>query len=473
MTRERTLIAGESALHLPGPDGHAEARTDADAAHAALEAARRLTLLRGVLEDDAGRAMRSFLEAIRRGDADAATEAYSRLYRLLAAEAELGDGLIIEDAWQSHLVRRLLADVNPFSRKAELAGAWAVSPALQAAAAHDLRCLQVLSRFDAAAAAAALAAVTGHHGWPQWRGFAPLGSANGQPPALAVRLGAAADWGELAGALAEHYAAAGAGIFAQYRAFRWVREGAGEGRLLGVFPFDPIRLAQLIGYETERQLIIKNTEHFLAGLPANNVLLYGDRGTGKSSTVKALLNEYGDRGLRLIEVPKQALADYPRIVALLRGRRERFILFVDDLSFSEQETYYKDLKAILEGSLEARPDNVLVYATSNRRHLVTERFSDRESDPNVEIRIMDTVQEKLSLSDRFGLTVVFQAPDQERYLEIVEGLARQLGLEIAPDELRRQALQWAAWHNGRSGRTARQFIDFLAAELAFAGQGKS
>jgi predicted AAA+ superfamily ATPase len=473
MTRERSLTARESALHLPGPDGHAEARADADAAHAAREAARRLTLLRGVLEDDAGRAMRSFLEALRHADADAATETYSRLYRLLAEEAELGDGLIIEDAWQSHLVRRLLSDVNALSRKAELAGAAAVSPALLEAARHDLRCLQVLFRFDAAAAAAALAAVTGHRGWPEWRGFAPLRATATQPVTLATRLAEAPDWGELAEALAEHYAAAGAGIFAQYRAFRWVRRGPDDGRLVGVSPFDPIRLDQLIGYETERRLIIKNTEHFLAGLPANNVLLYGDRGTGKSSTVKALLNEYGDRGLRLIEVPKQALADYPKIIALLRGRRERFILFVDDLSFSEQETYYKDLKAILEGSLEARPENVLVYATSNRRHLVTERFSDRETDPNAEVRIMDTVQEKLSLSDRFGLTVVFQAPDQERYLEIVEGLARQLGLEIALDELRRRALQWAAWHNGRSGRTARQFIDFLAAELALARQGRS
>lgn len=473
MTQAQLSVTGASPARSSGPDGQAKADPGTSEARAAREAAHRLTLLRGVLEDDAGRAMRSFLDALARADQDAATEAYSRLYRLLAEEAELGDTMIVGDAWQSHLVRRLLADVNPFSRKAELAGAAAVSPALLEAAQHDLRCLHVLFRFDAAAAAAALAAVTGAPGWPEWRGFAPLGSAAGRPPALAARLAAAPDWSALAGALAEHYAAAGAGIFAQYRAFRWVRGGPDDGRLVGVSPFDPVRLDQLIGYETERRLIIKNTEHFLAGLPANNVLLYGDRGTGKSSTVKALLNEYGDLGLRLIEVPKQALADYPRIVALLRGRRERFILFVDDLSFSEQETYYKDLKAILEGSLEARPENVLVYATSNRRHLVTERFSDRETDPNAEVRLMDTVQEKLSLSDRFGLTVVFQAPDQERYLEIVEGLARQLRLEITSDELRRRALQWAAWHNGRSGRTARQFIDFLAAELALAGQGGS
>ncbi len=473
MAQGQLSVSGASPARSPSPDGQAETHSTVGEARAALDAARRLTLLRGVLDDSASRAMCAFLDALARADLDAATDAYSRLYRLLAEEAELGDEMIVGDAWQSHLVRRLLADVNPLSRKAELAGAAAVSPALLEAARHDLRCLHVLFRFDAAAAAAALAAMTGHCGWPEWRGFAPLGNAAGRPPTLAARLAEAPDWGELAEALAEHYAAAGAGIFAQYRAFRWVRGSPDDGHLIGVSPFDPIRLDQLIGYETERRLIIKNTEHFLAGLPANNVLLYGDRGTGKSSTVKALLNEYGDRGLRLIEVPKQALADYPRIVALLRGRRERFILFVDDLSFSEQETYYKDLKAILEGSLEARPDNVLVYATSNRRHLVTERFSDRETDPNAEIRLMDTVQEKLSLSDRFGLTVVFQAPDQERYLEIVEGLARQRRLEIAPDELRRQALQWAAWHNGRSGRTARQFIDFLAAELALTGQGGS
>ena len=223
-----------------------------------------------------------------------------------------------------------------------------------------------------------------------------------------------------------------------------------------------------MGYETERELLLRNTEHFLAGYPANNVLLYGDRGTGKSSTIKALLSAYGDRGLRLVEVPKAQLGDLPLVLRLLRDRRERFVLFIDDLSFQETETEYKALKAVLEGGLEARPPNVLLYATSNRRHLVQERFEDRAGAVNGELHGVDTVQEKLSLSDRFGITLTFLAPDQERYLGIVSSLAAARALPIDAQELRSRALTWATRHKGRSGRTARQFVDYLSGELGLA-----
>jgi predicted AAA+ superfamily ATPase len=221
----------------------------------------------------------------------------------------------------------------------------------------------------------------------------------------------------------------------------------------------------LVGYAAEREQVVANTARFVAGLPANNVLLYGDRGTGKSSTVKALLNAYAERGLRLVEVPKEALGEFSRLVRLLRGRRERFLVFIDDLSFEEHETEYKGLKAVLEGSLEARPDNVLLYATSNRRHLVRQRFADRDSEPD-DIHIGDTVEEKLSLSDRFGLRVRFLAPDQGRYLLIVRTLAARRALAIADEELEKRALRWATRHGGRSARTARQFVDHLTGELA-------
>ena len=239
-------------------------------------------------------------------------------------------------------------------------------------------------------------------------------------------------------------------------------------------------------------MLRRNTMQFLAGFPANNVLLYGDRGTGKSSSVKALLNEGSPGGedggggggrsgadagsrvrwsaLRLIEVPKARLADFPIIVSLLRGRPQRFILFVDDLSFEEGETQYKELKAMLEGGLEARPSNVVVYATSNRRHLVREHFSDRASPNSDEVHARDTQQEKLSFADRFGLTITFPTPDQAKYLQIVEGLARRQGLPISPAALRARAIEWAAWHNGRSGRTARQFVDHLTGELGLVAQ---
>jgi hypothetical protein len=236
--------------------------------------------------------------------------------------------------------------------------------------------------------------------------------------------------------------------------------------LRGVRHPDPICLDELIGDKRQRDLIRRNTEQFLARLPANNVLLYGDRGTGKSSTVKALLNAYAERGLRLLEVGRSKLADFPTIVELLGEQPEHFILFVDDLSFDEQETGYKDLKAVLEGGLEVRPANVLVYATSNRRHLVMERQSDRAQPGDDELHGFDTVQEKLSLADRFGITLTFVTPDQEHYLEIVRGLAQRRGLAMPDEQLRARALQWATRHNGRSGRSARQFVDDLTGELA-------
>ncbi|MDN5362351.1 MAG: uncharacterized protein PWP70_1398 [Moorella sp. (in: firmicutes)] len=279
------------------------------------------------------------------------------------------------------------------------------------------------------------------------------------------RLLATADWGqEGLELLADYYYTHGAGLYGAYRAFRW-EHGPQGGRLAGIADPDPITLADLIGYEDERSQVVHNTERFLRGLPACNVLLYGARGTGKSSTVKALLNAYGDRGLRLIELPRRYLRDYPEILKAVAGRPQKFIIFIDDLSFEEDEVDYKELKGLLEGSLQVRPANVLVYATSNRRHLVKESFADRTFNPaGGEVRLQDTVQEKLSLAERFGLTVIFPSPDQEEYLTIVRELARKAGLEMEAAELRRRALQWALYQNGASGRTARQFVDYLLGE---------
>ena len=198
-------------------------------------------------------------------------------------------------------------------------------------------------------------------------------------------------------------------------------------------------------------------------------MLYGSRGSGKSSLVKALLNQYGDRGLRLIEVAKSDLPALPIIVERLRYVPQKFIIFVDDLSFEDDDETFKALKVVLEGSVTAQPQNVVVYATSNRRHLVREFFAERprpkDSD---EIQAWDTMQEKLSFSDRFGLTLTFEPADQPTYLSIVNHLANQTGILLPSEDLESRALQWATRHNGRSGRTARQFVDFLQAELAMA-----
>jgi len=436
----------------------------------ARQAAASLVVLRAVLEDRAGAAWRDLVAALSHGPARAAaaTTAYARLFSLLADEAELSATPLVGDAWQHHLLSRLLDAETPFSRKAEAGGWDAMGPALAAQARADLAALERCYRLTGPALATAVARTAGAPVTP-WDQFRPLGGGPGDSPRLALmrRFHRTRGWDRLARALADHVAEHGAGMFGRYRAFRWV--GGRGGRLEGIRDPDPVTLNDLVGYEVERQPVLDNTRQFVAGGPANNVLLYGDRGTGKSSTVKALLNEYGDLGLRLIEVAKEDLGDYAAILDRLRGRRERFVLFVDDLSFEEHETQYKALKAALEGGLEARAPNVILYATSNRRHLVTERFADRRrASTDDEVHPEDAAQEKLSLADRFGIHAPFLVPDQERYLRIVAELASHHGLRVPAGELRRRALVWSQWHNGLSCRTARQFIDGLRGEALLA-----
>lgn len=396
------------------------------------------------------------------------------------------------DSLEDYLIEAILFHDNSFTRGLDSTGNPHAS--LAAAAAHDLDCLQQLTGLvpavfkehaskHSSGAGAPLAMVQELPEWQHRRGKgrgrrarrAPGGT--GEAPVrqedLIDGIASSSRWSDMLESLIAWHRQHGAGIFARYRAFNW-SPGGGEDCLQGIADPDPVTLSDLIGYEDERADVVENTLQFLDGWPANNVLLYGDRGTGKSSTVKALLNEYHKRGLRLLEVPKTRLFDFPEIIRRLRGRREKFIVFVDDLSFVDGEDSYTALKAVLEGSLEHRPDNVLIYATSNRRHLIGERFSDREGlrsagSPD-EVHAGDTVQEKLSLADRFGVTVIFPAPDQDRYLKIVEGIAARRGLRIDRSRLHRAALNWECWHNARSPRTARQFVDWLEGKIRSKGR---
>jgi predicted AAA+ superfamily ATPase len=252
--------------------------------------------------------------------------------------------------------------------------------------------------------------------------------------------------------LIEFYQNYGTGILNQSRAFYWQ-----QNNLKLVKNPDSITFAQLISYQKEKKKLIENTESFLKGYQAHNVLLYGDSGTGKSSSVKALLNKYYSQGLRLIEINSSQIKELPAILEYLNQRGLYFIIFMDDLSFEEFETDYKYLKAVMEGGIESKPENVLFYATSNRRHLVREKWQDRES----EVHENDILNEKLSLSERFGLTLMYNNPSQAEYLTIVKELASQAGLQITKESLKRKALQWSKWNNGRSGRSAKQFIDQL------------
>ena len=249
------------------------------------------------------------------------------------------------------------------------------------------------------------------------------------------------------------YQADGAGEFARYRAFVWEK-----GALTPIPAPDCPAPQELVGYTAQRAAVIANTRAMLEGHAVNNVLLYGDTGTGKSATVKSLLAVEGFRDLRIIELQKEGLSDMSALIRRLRDRRQKFILFIDDLAFDQDDRTYSVLKSILEGGLEPRPDNVAIYATSNRRHLVRQTFSDRAGD---EVDATETIQEKTSLADRFGLRVIYQALRKPEFLDLVEELARQAEVPLERDALRTQAEQWEIRHPGRTPRTARQFIASL------------
>ena len=249
----------------------------------------------------------------------------------------------------------------------------------------------------------------------------------------------------------------GAGIFALNRAFRFDGEN-----FVPVENVGNVRLDDLAGYDIQKAELTANTEAFISGKPANNVLLYGDGGTGKSTSVKAILNEYFDRGLRVIEVYKHQFRDILKITEKLRKRNYKFIIFIDDLSFEENESDYKYLKAIIEGGIETRPDNILIYATSNRRHIVREIWKDRDDmEHNGDIHRSDTVEEKLSLASRFGIAINYSSPTRKMYHEIVRMLARKSGLKIEDEKLISGSNAWEIRHGGMSGRAARQYVDYL------------
>lgn len=353
--------------------------------------------------------------------------------------------------FKSYLIYLIARDENMFSITAERTGGQ-ISGSLYDAVLHDMRILKNLFNVN-------------------WTAFSPGNLLTDYTPttenvfpeltALHSQLTDAFAYPSStespARVLLNYYTAYGYGDIAGYKAFRW-QDGPG---MTPIRHFDAISLADIVGYERQKQTLIANTEAFISGKPANNVLLIGARGTGKSSSVKALANAYFSRGLRLIEITKQQLCALPAIMEVLRSRAgKRFIIFLDDLSFEEFEVEYKFLKSVIEGGVEAKPDNVLIYATSNRRHLIKETWNDRSGESD-EIHRFDSVHEKISLSDRFGITITYLAPDQNEYLQIVGELARKHGVDLSPEQLKQQAIRWEMAHSGRSGRTARQFITYL------------
>ena len=317
---------------------------------------------------------------------------------------------------------------NPWGRLVEAGGS---APALEAAARRDVETLSALATLDGKRLLAAALPDELLPGLPLWSSDTPISFE----------------------ALCAYYKANGCGMFARYRAFLW--DG---GKLLAVAHPDVPTQDDLVGYRRQREQVEENTRSLLSGKRVNNVLLFGESGTGKSATVKSLLSLPGTQELRLVEASKDGLATLPQLIRTLAGRRQKFILFIDDLAFDQDDKTYGVLKTILEGALEPRPANVAVYATSNRRNLVRQTFSDRAGD---EVDRDETIQEKTALADRFGLRVVYQGFTKKEYLELIARLAEQKNITIPWETVEAKAVAWDARHPGRSPRTARQFIDSL------------
>ena len=283
--------------------------------------------------------------------------------------------------------------------------------------------------------------------------------------ALSAQLEQAADADGFFDAVTGFYRDYGVGMFGLNKAFRIREKSEGEVEFLAINNMERVMLDDLIGYEIQKEKLVNNTKAFVEGKAANNVLLFGDSGTGKSTSIKAIVNEFYPQGLRMIEIYKHQFKDLSNVIAQIKNRNYKFIIYMDDLSFEEFEVEYKFLKAVIEGGVETRPDNILIYATSNRRHLIKETWNDRN---DVEVKNgmhrSDTMEEKLSLVNRFGVTINYSKPRQKEYFHIVIELARKQGItpeQMSDDELRAEANKWELSHGGISGRTAQQFVNYL------------
>lgn len=389
-------------------------------------ALRSVSVYRPILQTPLMTAMDHFWSACRKRDGETALDRYSELFYQMHREGFSGLG-----AW---LWDQLRYTDNPYGIMVDLGGA---DPALEQAARRDVETLLDLARTPCSAYWEAISAALPEEcapvvqDLPQWETEVPF------------------DFDSLTAFYREH----GCGLYARYRAFLWE-----EGHLVPVPDPDCPHPIELLGYEQQRQQVLDNTRLLVSGRPANNVLLFGDGGTGKSATVKSMLYREGMEDLRLIEIQKENLVGMPQLMRSLGGRRHKFILFIDDLAFDQDDKTYSSLKTILEGGLEKRPVNVAIYATSNRRHLVRQNFSDRGND---EVDAFETIAEKTALAERFGLRIPYLTMNKKDYLSLVDHLADLDGLEMDREVLHAKAMEWEIRHAGRTPRVARQFIASL------------
>lgn len=365
--------------------------------------------------------------------------------------------------WHCYLSQLLVSHENCYSKGCELRGE--IEGTINQVALHDMAVFQELFKYDFSPMYKALRvpeftmAENYESSYLETRGY------NARICECICELAGRLCWAEtpqeMKDVLSAFYKEYGVGKFGLHKSFRVVEGREGAVQIEPIPNIAHVALRDLVGYEEPKRKLVENTLAFLAGRTANNCLLYGDAGTGKSTCIKAIANEYYDRGLRVIEVYKHQLRDLNEIIGQLKNRNYKFIIFMDDLSFEDFETEYKYLKAVIEGGLEKKPENILIYATSNRRHLIRENYGDKE-EIRQDMHTSDTVQEKLSLAYRFGVSIYFGAPDKKLFQEIVRTLAQRYGIEMEEDELLLEANKWELSHGGLSGRTAQQFIQYMA-----------
>lgn len=411
-----------------------------------------------------GSILSDIIDAEERSFRDTAPEAtvLSVMNRLVSLSASMG---IEGNLWQNYLIHFALTDENAYTLSRERSEAREDS--FSALALGDYAILQKLMDYDFSEFRRLINPVIidnildFHNSKPASE---YSGAAGEMITAMREKLIASKSTAEFKAIFDAHYESRGTGDFAYCDAFRLV--SAEDGSKLKFKPIratEKVSFADMIAYESQIGELKRNTEAFVEGRPANNVLLYGDSGSGKSTSVKALINEYSSRGLRIIEIHKHQFKCISEVLKRVKTRNYRFILYIDDLSFEEFEIEYKYLKAVIEGDLEIKPENVLIYATSNRRHLIKETFADRKDMEHIgEIHRSDTIEEKTSLSTRFGVQIYYPSPARQEYHAIVRDLASKAGVEMDEAELFVKADAWEIRHGGVSCRTARQFVDYLA-----------
>lgn len=387
------------------------------------------------------------------------SDIYEQIKRILEVATDYG---FDKNLWHNYLTFYLITNENPFSLTCEKVGA--NDGSVNEFAKNDFKVFMNLFNYDFRPIEAALGincfSLISDYKAIVKKELMYNKNVSEKVQALSLKLETAKDENEFFNYVTDFYKAYGVGMFGLNKAFRVI--GGDNGvTFTPINNMDKVMLDDLIGYEIQKKKLVENTEAFVQGRKANNALLFGDSGTGKSTSIKAIVNQYYDQGLRMIEIYKHQFKDLSNVIASIKNRNYKFIIYMDDLSFEEFEIEYKFLKAVIEGGVETKPDNILIYATSNRRHLIKETWNDRNDlESNNGLHRSDTIEEKLSLVNRFGCQINYSKPSQKEFFDIVIGLARKNNVKMTDEELMAEANKWELSHGGISGRTAQQFINY-------------